>query len=820
MRNIPLRIGKHFRPRFPVPTPRAHNVPHFLHPAKQLALYDILEGSTTKSLRTLLQALRSRTLISRVVTLSQFGLTVDEYRLWKGVLFTPDFSEAISMIEKKCFRVRMPRPEECKTSTVAEPLMPAWVLLSIVCYAVANSKDAATKMEELVFSYLPDVPSGIQGPLLLAAASHFGHLNFLVPLRRTVQAFLYVDLEDPALQFNQMLKAITRISNKSIEGADLVIQLLHAMRSRQLRLYSSTYDALLKDRFVTLQLTKKLRQEMIDSGHTPTAEQLEAYLRFFAKDGAIHDAGKYYEAIQREFGSQSRAEPSPSRDNPIHRANTLFLRGQSDRASAFHFLRNLSEKKKSNISSTLIIPKTLSDSAGKRQKYSVSPSSKLESHALKPNVSGLGQSRKHRRAHVAVPHPSHNKPMADAYDYSAAFLITARDTSISVKRLVALFNSMPIRPTIVTYTVLLTGLLHRGEFKRAEIYWHKLVASGLSIDAPALSSGLTILTRLNKVHAAFDTLQAFVGYAKKGHMAMSLRAAGSITTAVINNLMVALNRVGRPDVVFRLWDYMEHLYNVQPDSTTLSIVLRSTRLACKLDDSLSGALARLSLKLPFRKASSLHNLTHLEMSQSITVAIGPQKAESKYRSGLWDQMLPLEAARLNFHRVIFSNARYDDLVDVEMPTAAVHTLNEDRMLSFSIGLPKISPIKPQFFNKRLLYQPSGQSYFPQIAITDTNFIEYITLIGINGLASEIPLTLAWMRMLGLHPSTATLALALVFWSEVSLHAPLIVSWVGGPAGDNHTKLVMWLRDWVGEILLPSPTELLKWQRIVNEMKNT
>jgi hypothetical protein len=54
---------------------------------------------------------------------------------------------------------------------------------------------------------------------------------------------------------------------------------------------------LLNDRFVTLQLTKYLQARMIQEGFVPTASHLEAYLRVFTHNGAIHNTQKYHEAI-------------------------------------------------------------------------------------------------------------------------------------------------------------------------------------------------------------------------------------------------------------------------------------------------------------------------------------------------------------------------------------------------------------------------------------------------------------------------------------------------------------------------------------------
>jgi hypothetical protein len=74
-----------------------------------------------------------------------------------------------------------------------------------------------------------------------------------------------------------------------------------------------------------------------------------------------------------------------------------------------------------------------------------------------------------------------------------------------------------------------------------------------------------------------------------------------------------------------------------------------------------------------------------------------------------------------------------------------------------------------------------------------------------------------MREIGIQPTGATLAVALAFWSEVSLQAPLIEQW-WGEENSEYLRLERWIREWVGEERMPSPTELGKWHRIADKMR--
>jgi len=78
--------------------------------------------------------------------------------------------------------------------------------------------------------------------------------------------------------------------------------------------------------------------------------------------------------------------------------------------------------------------------------------------------------------------------------------------------------------------------------------------------------------------------------------------------------------------------------------------------------------------------------------------------------------------------------------------------------------------------------------------------------------------LAWMKALGLQPSESTLAVSLVFWSEISVQAPLVEQWRGGPSKNEYARLVDWITDWVGIKRLPDDEVLRKWRHIVNRMR--
>ncbi|KAL5478811.1 hypothetical protein ACEPAI_2088 [Sanghuangporus weigelae] len=90
---------------------------------------------------------------------------------------------------------------------------------------------------------------------------------------------------------------------------------------------------------------------------------------------------------------------------------------------------------------------------------------------------------------------------------------------------------------------------------------------------------------------------------------------------------------------------------------------------------------------------------------------------------------------------------------------------------------------------------------PQITPNSQSFSSYLLLLGRTHRASQIPLTLAWMRYLHVRPLSRPLAIALALWSEASMRGPLIQAY--GARESEFDKLYMWLVDWLGKEGVPS-----------------
>ena len=735
--------------------------------------------------------------------LQKANISVHEFSHWVPVISQQNIALAVSKLtEINTSFSPLERP------STADSSMPSWVVLYLVGFQVRIPTHAKGPLLDIVYGHLPKTPTSIQGPLLILTLSNLARFNLLIPIRRVIDTFLKTTLHDPERQFNLFLQALSSIPYRSRDSANTAITILKAMEARQLKLQSTTYELLLNDRFVTLQLTKFLQGRMVQEGFIPSASHLEAYLRIFANNGAIHDAQQYHKAIQ--------SIPAPVEepgDEPVHvskvphyRANTLLLGAHDDRSSAFNFLRVLSRKKPLQKKTTP--PTTLPT---KKNKGSSIP------HPLPPS--------QRREVRFLA------KQKSDIYDKTAALYVAAKDLTTSTHRLIQLFNTLTSRPTIATHTVLIRGLLFRREFSKAAIFWSRLLKSGLVIDQHALTTGVQTLTRNGKPHEAFLLLEKYTLKSHDQDVSSDISVLYppvALTTISMNEFLVSLNRIARPDAVFKFWDHMGILYGTEPNTDTLSILLQSARLACKLDDTLSGALAKMGLVNPFRrrKVYQPHQSREKAIDEILTILGHPSRGGvRRYVSGMWNYQTPLEAARKVFLQALFGNDTSKRLFSIVPPANPMRSSYD----SDASSADSVIDLIPNISSKKYVFKPppdlltaEGESRYPQIVINDANCFNYIVLLGICGgkRAAEIPLVLAWMKELGIVPKESTIAVALVFWSELGVQAPLVEKWSGGPEMNEFTRLKIWIRDWAGEKGLPRPNMLVKWQGIVKKMRES
>lgn len=728
-----------------------------------------------------------------------------DYVLWKHVVYSPNLNAAISAIEQsQGFASQF--PEGSANARQQTLQLPAWVAFSLLCHKVRTAQDVQDGLLRLTFKHSWSLGSKDRPALLILSTHALAHFDILTPMRKIVEQFFARTIQFPAFHFNALLRGLSGFT-RSEEAANLVVSVLEAMSAREVPLWLETYKSLMRDRFVTLQLTKILHTKMVHEGVVPTAEHLEAFLRIFSKHGAVQDSQEYLRAIRRYCVEHGLTVPhgpdvhlrGADLSGTTHPANTLYIGSlRHDCASAFHYLHKLLQL----------------DAA----------------HNSRPVTTVPGPSS----PHASTKFWSGTKTSVDIFDWTTALISAANDKRTSTSTLVTLFErarerTKQFRPTVVTYTVVLRGLLFRGAFDEALKIWNQLLDSDLLLDRKALTVGIQVLARAGQPQDAFYLLNSFMDAQRTSSHPASLpndkhiapAVHHWINTIVINEFMVSLLRIRRPDVIFQLWDHLEQLYSVLPNEATLNILLKAAVLATKMDnESVRGTFAHL-FHTPTAESS---NPVDLIMEQL-------QSAHPPSVVGIWKDRRAGDVARDIFRTIMYGN--WKRLLDVKAPVSVVHSKNAEATplyplveLAKSITIP-FSTRKERDAQLGIIpadvHLPEKKPYHPYLSIvpTDLTFSTYIQLLGFTGRASEISLTLAWMRALQINPSRNTLSIALVFWAEVSLHGPLFEEWAERrkKGESEYGRLVRWMTEWVGEEA-PTESDIQKALRAVAKMRDS
>ncbi|KAH9476885.1 hypothetical protein JR316_0010801 [Psilocybe cubensis] len=711
-------------------------------------------------------------------------LTVKQFEHWENVLRQPNLTQAIQVLQNYKDKV-----DGTGSANNSSTNFPPWVLLSIVAYVVKTPEDASGPLMDLVFENLNSVAPEFQAPLLILTANQLAQHNLLVQFRRVLDAFLVAPIPErhQKAQFNYLLRALSRMPFRSGEGSTMAMEILEVMDERTLQVAPSTYHILLHEDFASLHLARQLFVRiMTQENFQPPAKLLEAFLRLLTKHNRGDLALKFYDAIQRVIDSAPPgSEDANDAYNTRTRARTIMLNFFNKRSDAKQFLHSLSSLPTSRPRSTPIDP----------------------THA--------------------------------PYNESSALNIASKDSTVTINRFIKIFLSLPTKPTIVTYTILIRGLLARRAYPQAEIWWQKLVKqSTITMDAYALVAGVQALIRNGKPHEAFMYLEKYAkkppGYhrqvspsvseSESSTSAPSTLAPGEnsvvLTTVSVNDILVALNRISRPDVVFRLFTHMNVLYGTQPNSATLSILLQAARQAVQIDDAdvLAGVFGKMKLLDPFKRTRFLlsskrgkeHEHAQSEKDEAVKVradavndilsCVGhPSRGGlRRYVNGShWMGVEAVEFGRRTFLQALFGRAvasgkaTYERVLRTESPAAAIRESYDAPPPTFIRAAPKPYVFVPPDTIKAVskassklkddpsqwsLLTSSGTSHLPSVALTNNNVLNYIQLLCVSNRVAEVPLVLAWARELGVQPSRSTLSLALVLWSEVSQMAPLVALW--------------------------------------------
>ncbi|KAG6808160.1 hypothetical protein H0H92_005183, partial [Tricholoma furcatifolium] len=635
----------------------------------------------------------------------QAKVTVPDYERWRPFIHSRGLGNAL---------------EEMKGDAG-----PVWLALYLLAYRIRSQDDAYPAAVDLTYAHLASAPNRMHGPLLIFLLASLARFNLLLPIRRVIDTFLTVDLSPYSeLYFNLFIQALTTTPTQCTETADAIVNLLRRMETRQLELNQDTYDLLLNDKLVTIHLAHFLRFHMTSHATVPTTAQLEAYMRIFAKKDAADQVAQLHSALHLRSIAPTDSHHQDAlllaarrdhADHPLDRAQKLLLGVRADHTPALNFLKKLL-----------------------KPKFHPKPKPSFNLKSLNLNAPKL----------TILPTVS---PKPDIHSFTAALSSLSADRRATASAIVALFESARSLPTIipnvVTYTVLLQALYDRGEWDRAVHYWDEYHNSGLPMDRLSLGIGMKILTRAGRPHAAFGLLQEWAyrlnlskpdgellgvddGLGAGGSLlvegapsdspspsasdippasAPAPRSFDRVSVSIItlNDWLVALNRISRPDVVLAAWDALRPLYNVSPDARTLAILLASTRRALRLNETNLKAMA---VRMGYEIRDTLGfgvgvggdtpdpaeaRVDMAEAEARLSALLGPPAAAhpAPYAPALWHGRLPADHARLLFLQALCGAARDPRaLMAVEPPARATRrrapSEEGEEGWGLAVGLPR------------------------------------------------------------------------------------------------------------------------------------
>ncbi|KAG8909239.1 hypothetical protein FRC01_007061, partial [Tulasnella sp. 417] len=404
---------------------------------------------------------------------------------------------------------------------------------------------------------------------------------------------------------------------------------------------------------------------------------------------------------------------------------------------------------------------------------------------------------------------------------------------------------------VATYTMILTALVRRKEWKAAWDVWVRLrtrcfreartqstspeQSRAWRLDAMALSIGVTLLCRYKG-----DFQEAFRMVDGLGSIDSYVAASAGIPldTFLVNGLMGELARAHRTEAIYPLWQEMSRQYGVERDHVTLRTLLDATVLGSVggetdasmgnvegIATAMADGFSRMIMARRQKKRYQGVDLTQVRFAYRMELLLdGERRPRDEV---LWDGMVAWQRARLIFLEVILGN--WPGLVGVESPASAdaftrglapnrgrqpwVQPTIQDLLTPPSTALPVHQHIEFQStVNPHAIPSPPATSLYPHIILDDATFQAYIRLLGEHNLATQIPLTLAWMRALRIMPSKKTLSLSLVYFREVTASMQPLVYAYGKEGGGEYGKLVQWLVDWVPDLVPSEDAVVTTWAR--------
>ncbi|KAF8838133.1 hypothetical protein BDN67DRAFT_971988 [Paxillus ammoniavirescens] len=586
--------------------------------------------------------------------LGRCGISQIDWMRWKSVVDSPSLEYALEVLrqnqaafaEEGSISGDLVVPKILKGAMTPAPIlteayMPSWVIIALVSHKIRSPDDAQSAVHNLIVPLTsltsspttPTINPHYAPPLLILTIHSLAHFALVSLLRPLTSHFLSLPphtLKFKSFHFNMLLQAIS-LFPKSDEAAGVAVKVLTEMGERGARVWADTERVLIRERFVTMELAECLRSR----DRRPHAwaeerkkERLEAWLKAYARLGQVEESAKYLDAIRDHCLENGVTPPYSGRGTDgdsgtfarkdeqhrilaghrevhgiPHQANTLFLRSmQNDRTSAFRYLHHLLKLERVKApQSSIRLP--------------------LSSHSASSHPTP-----KMSRPRFILHRPPTKKSSIDIYDWTTTLYSASHDRLLSTASLLKLFRTAKegtkaFKPTVATYTVVMSGLVWRGALSEAVEVWDEFIrevvggqeerdgekkAFTMKIDRKALCVGVMVLVRSGRAVEGIYLLDEFVKMementpTSSNPLAVETTFSSSSTPSTpsyltphpIHTLLTSLLRIRRPDVIFYIWTHLTSLYFLLPTDTILHILLKAAVLASKMDgESVRGAMA-------------------------------------------------------------------------------------------------------------------------------------------------------------------------------------------------------------------------------------
>ncbi|KAI0281948.1 hypothetical protein BGY98DRAFT_956647, partial [Russula aff. rugulosa BPL654] len=669
---------------------------------------------------------------------------------WHSVTLLPTFDSAVAHLES----IASPStpPNDFALSPSHPP--PTWLLVKL-CSKVDSPADAE-KASHLIITYLPYIPPDLLFPTL----------------DRVIKLFIGLPIFHDFWHFNRLLRALTRYTDTPTDGR-------HVARLREVPLTNMTYELLLRNRFITLELTEELHQRMIRDKIVPNRAHLESLLRIFAHRGKVRDAVDCARAIPRP--------PDSKTDQIVPPSTVEYLT---------HLVHENSQRKQFDA----------------------------DAEWLRFTKTG----RSHRFLN--------NQKFTSAAAWGARLFSLSLTRSFSPESLVMFFDwshaqSFPFRThTTITYTVVLLGLLRRSAYSLALEVWERYRRHGTSklrIDAIALGVGVEVMVRAG--HPTTASRQT-VPISVVNRFMRVLRVTNPSASLQLWEQMSILYGVTPNALSFTIMlDAARHA-TLRGDSFTgaMQELGFDLRLRLPFSNPDNTMVAPQSGTEPTavgpESLDRARRRSYEKFERSLSVNEGD----------MWGGERAWRRAYRTFTSALL--AGWPELAEVRAPAHAVRSSGDGPatapfrdLKSFLIPsqpddpkppLVPLLPVHPGDHNPPLLpihRNGACMSFAPD----EPTFHAAVLLLGIARGASQIPQVLAWMRALGIKPRTRMLSYALVFWAEVSIGAPLLERLPSGrKGGGEYVRFVRWMEEWVGVENVPDEAAIGEAVRKIDDMRRS